>query len=504
MADLSIFKLDSQTITIKDTTARQTAESAKALATTASGNATTALTNYSDLREDVNALSQSVSLSIAELEDSNQSLANRIDNLTGEIDNPTENWEIGNISVSAKDGYTYNASGRRLRTKEGVTYHLKAGDKVIFDRVVTLTKTDGTAESVSLEFFVAWYNATTSRYQWRDYSSEDFEAQIESNYVFVIHITGESNFLTIYTDAISVMSSALSIFGDGITLKMEHGFEMSNFDSDGATKLVCRMGWDIYNSTTPPQGSVASFKEAYKHGFRIMLADIFATADNKLVIAHDDNISLIGAKNSDGTAISGTVNITEHTLAQLDVYDFGIYKGSDYAGYKIPRLEDFLRFCKKYNCKIIFEMKDRSLSDEELQSFVSAINKYGLMDSITSIGYIRATDSEKFGLLFPNTPLWYDIGTLTEANINYVYNNRPSTGNYQWIYMLVNNTHPVSDAITQLTEFGEYVKSKGMGLGITELSATSELTALESGGVLSMLDYIAIKDLSTYVNFLYD
>ena len=41
MADLSIFKLDNQTITIKDTTARQTAESAKTLATTATtaGNA---------------------------------------------------------------------------------------------------------------------------------------------------------------------------------------------------------------------------------------------------------------------------------------------------------------------------------------------------------------------------------------------------------------------------------------------------------------------------------
>ena len=49
MADLSIFKLDSQTITIKDTTARQAAESAKTLATTASGNATTALNKVNDL-----------------------------------------------------------------------------------------------------------------------------------------------------------------------------------------------------------------------------------------------------------------------------------------------------------------------------------------------------------------------------------------------------------------------------------------------------------------------
>ena len=51
MADLSIFKLDSQTITIKDTTARQTADSAKTLATTASGNATTALNKINELEK---------------------------------------------------------------------------------------------------------------------------------------------------------------------------------------------------------------------------------------------------------------------------------------------------------------------------------------------------------------------------------------------------------------------------------------------------------------------
>ena len=51
MADLSIFKLDDQSITIKDTTARQTADSAKTLATTASGNATTALNKVNELEK---------------------------------------------------------------------------------------------------------------------------------------------------------------------------------------------------------------------------------------------------------------------------------------------------------------------------------------------------------------------------------------------------------------------------------------------------------------------
>lgn len=51
MADLSIFKLDDQTINIKDTTAREAADSAKTLATTASGNATTALNKVSELEK---------------------------------------------------------------------------------------------------------------------------------------------------------------------------------------------------------------------------------------------------------------------------------------------------------------------------------------------------------------------------------------------------------------------------------------------------------------------
>ena len=52
MSDLSIFKLDTQTINIKDTMARQTADSAKTLATTASGNATTALNKINKLESE--------------------------------------------------------------------------------------------------------------------------------------------------------------------------------------------------------------------------------------------------------------------------------------------------------------------------------------------------------------------------------------------------------------------------------------------------------------------
>ena len=56
MADLSIFKLDSEIITIKDGVARQTADNAKTLATTASGNATTALNKINELESEISSL----------------------------------------------------------------------------------------------------------------------------------------------------------------------------------------------------------------------------------------------------------------------------------------------------------------------------------------------------------------------------------------------------------------------------------------------------------------
>ena len=51
MSELSIFKLDNQTINVKDAQARTDAGAAKSLATTANGNATTALNKVTELEK---------------------------------------------------------------------------------------------------------------------------------------------------------------------------------------------------------------------------------------------------------------------------------------------------------------------------------------------------------------------------------------------------------------------------------------------------------------------
>ena len=88
MADLSIFKLDSQTITIKDTTARQTAESAKTLATTASDNATKALNK---VNEQITELKNDLDENVSDLKSA-----------------------LGNLPTSKKDGYYIDDTGAEV------------------------------------------------------------------------------------------------------------------------------------------------------------------------------------------------------------------------------------------------------------------------------------------------------------------------------------------------------------------------------------------------------
>jgi hypothetical protein len=147
----------------------------------------------------------------------------------------------------------------------------------------------------------------------------------------------------------------------------------------GGLNMICRLGYKTSGGTLPEQ-QVISYREAYKHGFRIMLADVRATSDHKLVCSHDASINAI-ARNPDGTAISGTVNIADITLAQADEYDFGIYRGSEFAGTKIMRIPEFLMFCKTYNCKCILEIK-ADLTTEEINSLIAYIKMYGLSEMV--------------------------------------------------------------------------------------------------------------------------
>lgn len=140
-------------------------------------------------------------------------------------------------------------------------------------------------------------------------------------------------------------------------------------------RSICRIGYDVYNSETPPQQSIESFKMAYAKGFRILLCDLRFTSDNVPVLHHDNSINTY-AKNIDGTNISNTVTIAGNTYSTLQNYDYGIYKSDKYKGTKIMHLKDMLKLCRKLGVELYIEVK--SMNEEQAKITCNLVKMYAM------------------------------------------------------------------------------------------------------------------------------
>lgn len=143
-----------------------------------------------------------------------------------------------------------------------------------------------------------------------------------------------------------------------------------------------------FNSIAP-ENTIPAFVESKKHGFAYVETDVSVTSDGVFVLLHDATINRT-ARNADGTAISGTVNISDITYEQALTYDFGIYKGDKYAGTKIPTLEEFIKFCKFANLKAYIELKNTATyTQEQVSAMVLLAKKYGMESNVTWISFTK-------------------------------------------------------------------------------------------------------------------
>ena len=157
----------------------------------------------------------------------------------------------------------------------------------------------------------------------------------------------------------------------------------------GSTNQICRLGWMPYSNDTPPEQSLASYALAYQKGCRIMLCDMRVTQDGTIVCYHDADLGAELSRNmvrhTDGTTLTAeekAQTIASLTITELDTdYDFGVYKGSEYAGTKILRLDDFLKWCSLTNCYPMLETKVQ-FTQSQIQQIAGMCKKYQLMKRV--------------------------------------------------------------------------------------------------------------------------
>lgn len=126
-------------------------------------------------------------------------------------------------------------------------------------------------------------------------------------------------------------------------------------------------------SYVAPENTLTAFYAAREIGADGFETDVQLTKDGKMVIHHNYTIDA----NSDGSG-----RISEMTLEELKKFDFGSWKGKEFAGERIVTLEECLEVAKAFKV-VNVELKapmDRSIPYVELVA--KAIKDAGLTDRI--------------------------------------------------------------------------------------------------------------------------
>lgn len=123
-----------------------------------------------------------------------------------------------------------------------------------------------------------------------------------------------------------------------------------------------------------PENTMLSFKKAVDMGCTGIETDVQMTSDGTLVIMHDEMVN----RTTDGVGL-----IKDHTYSELRKLDAGSWLSKDFAGEKIPSVEEFIEFIKDKQVIVNFEIKSGIiLYDGIEQKLIDMIYKYGIQDKV--------------------------------------------------------------------------------------------------------------------------
>jgi len=97
-----------------------------------------------------------------------------------------------------------------------------------------------------------------------------------------------------------------------------------------------------------PENTLAAFRRAVALGATFIETDLQLSRDARFVAIHDDTVN---------RTTNGQGKVHDLSLADLRRLDAGSWFGSEYAGERIPTLEEILEFSKKQDAVFYLELK---------------------------------------------------------------------------------------------------------------------------------------------------
>ena len=126
-----------------------------------------------------------------------------------------------------------------------------------------------------------------------------------------------------------------------------------------------------------PENTFAAYDLALEMGATHIEIDVHLTLDCAVVVIHDDLLE----RTTDG---SGPVS--EHNLAELQALDAGSWFGSEYAGQRIPTLEDVLA---QYSDRTHLHIEIKGRMPGLVARTVDLVRQHRAEDSVTITSFVR-------------------------------------------------------------------------------------------------------------------
>jgi len=116
-----------------------------------------------------------------------------------------------------------------------------------------------------------------------------------------------------------------------------------------------------------PENTFAAFRKAIAMGAAFIETDLQLSRDARFVAIHDPTVN---------RTTNGQGSVNEMTLADLRRLDAGSWFGSEFAGERIPTLEEIFEFSKKHDVVFYLELKPSGAWGGE-HALISAVRDAG-------------------------------------------------------------------------------------------------------------------------------
>lgn len=128
------------------------------------------------------------------------------------------------------------------------------------------------------------------------------------------------------------------------------------------------------SAATHPENTLVSFAKAASAGAEGIEMDVHLSSDGAVVVMHDECLE----RTSNGKGL-----VKNYTLTQLKTLDVGSWFSQEFAGQRIPTLEEVLQHNRDWNMKLNIELKNGVEPYPQLEEkVVQLIEKYKTIDQV--------------------------------------------------------------------------------------------------------------------------